>query len=173
VAESLKDPAVCKLAYEQFQEESKRQNVALSREDFRDRFLRMLRYESYLKTNIRARDEFRRQAEEARRAEFSRKQSERASHPRAPKIDGKTIKKLVVSLALRKSNLGLAAKELWPKLFDALYELGCDPERVDDPGNTAWEAYRYYALSSAGKVKKMITYGHFANLVSEARKKSP
>ena len=96
-------------------------------------------------------------------------QRRRAKRPRG-KItdDGKTLNQVIEILVFKPEYLDLSAPELWPHLFAELNRLLLDPREIPNKKNSKKSAYTYCFNSK----DKSITYGRFANLVSEYRKKS-
>lgn len=93
-------------------------------------------------------------------------QSERAKKPRGKvSDDGETINQIICRLAL--SNKEALAKELWPKLFSELEDLGLNPEEEGHPSDLKKIRYLY----DFNDRQKPITFGQFAKVVSKHRKK--
>lgn len=94
-------------------------------------------------------------------------QQQRARRPRG-KItdDGKTLLEVIAVLVPR-AELELSAKQIWPRLYAKLDELGLEPQEVPHPSGLERSAYIY---TLADGHTRRITYGRFANLVAQVRK---
>lgn len=72
-----------------------------------------------------------------------------------------SMREIVKAITAKPENRDLAPDELWPLLFDALDELGAEPEALKK-----LQSYRYTPLSGD---EKTISFGRFRNLISEIR----
>ena len=76
------------------------------------------------------------------------------------------IQKLIEKLALSKEHNAESAKQLWTHFFYELEASEFDPEEINNMTDLSKSAYEYNFL---GK-RKRITFGRFANIVSNYRK---
>jgi hypothetical protein len=76
------------------------------------------------------------------------------------------IKKLIEKLALSEEHNAESAKQLWTHFFSELETSEFDPEEINNMTDLSKSAYEYNFL---GK-RKRITFGQFANIVSDYRK---
>jgi hypothetical protein len=93
-------------------------------------------------------------------------QQKRARKPRGRVgDDGATIQQIVEALVRRPEYREQTACELWSHLFAKLDDLGLDPqeESGSDPRR---DRYTY----DFNGIRKKITFGHFSNVVSQARR---
>jgi len=93
-------------------------------------------------------------------------QSKRAKKPRG-KIpdDERTLDQIIRELALKPDFLEDSTQELWRHFYAELDELGLKPKELKHPAKPAKCAYSY----GPDDHRRQITYGRFANLVSEFR----
>lgn len=97
-----------------------------------------------------------------------RAQSERAKKPRSRVTDfGETLEQLIAELALDPQHRDSTAKDLWPHFFAELDTQELNPEEVNHPLDVTKCGYMY----DFGSGRKKITFGRFANIVSQARRK--
>jgi len=68
-------------------------------------------------------------------------------------------------LALRPELRDETARELWPHLYAELDRMTLNPEETPDPKDPRRDAYAYDYSDS----RKTITFGQFANVVSQSR----
>lgn len=98
---------------------------------------------------------------------FRAAQKQRAQLPRGRITDdGKTLNDIIADVA-SKAERELSAKQIWPRLYAKLEELGLEPQEVRHPSILEKCAY-VYTLAD-GRTRR-ITYGRFANLVARAKK---
>lgn len=98
-------------------------------------------------------------------------QKARAQKPRGKVTDdGKTVTQMIRALTLQPEYLNERAKELWPHFFAQLDSHGLYPREINHPIEPKKCAYVYETKNGI----KQITYGRFANMVSQyrSRKKS-
>jgi hypothetical protein len=81
--------------------------------------------------------------------------------------DGKNIEQVIGELTHNPEYRDEPAKELWPRFFAKLGELGLDPEDQDKSGDSERWAYRYYDFRGN---RKRLGFGRFANIVSRCRR---
>lgn len=92
-------------------------------------------------------------------------QSERARKPRGKVGDeGQTLNQMIGALALNSPEL--TAKELWPRCFAQLDELGLSPKEIPYGSGSRKSAYLY----DTSRGSKRITFGQFSNVVSKTRR---
>jgi hypothetical protein len=93
----------------------------------------------------------------------------RAKKPRSKlSEDGQSIHSIIERLALSPGHRDETVMELWPSFFHELDNAKLRPREINHP-DPKKRAYNYKP-SNGGRTS--ITYGRFANLVSEFRKKS-
>lgn len=91
---------------------------------------------------------------------YSRDQSTKARKPRGRvSEDGETLADIIRELALSREHMEDSAKELWPHFFHALEMRGLQPKDEDNQ-------YRYGFGQNHWRV---VTFGRFANIVSDHR----
>jgi len=97
--------------------------------------------------------------------QFRASQAGRASKPRGKLSDGRTLNQVIAELALRPELRDETARELWPHLYAELDRLTLSPKETRDPKGPRRKAYAY----DYGDGRKTITFGQFANVVSQSR----
>jgi hypothetical protein len=96
-------------------------------------------------------------------------QRRRARKPRGKITDTEeTLNQVIEKLVTSREHLHSPAHEIWPHLYARLDELQLNPREVRHPTDSKKRAYRY----EFNRKIKTITFGRFANLVSEFRQKS-
>jgi hypothetical protein len=144
--------------------------IAVERENAKARYVKLATSEGDRIERIRHQKSFESELEETARdlAPFlalAEAQSKRARKPRG-KVgdDGKTLNQVIGALALNHPEL--TAKELWPRCFAQLDELGLSPEEIPYGSGLRKSAYRY----DTSRGTKRITFGQFSNVVSKTRR---
>lgn len=104
------------------------------------------------------------------REDKSKTQSSNASQPRGKIIsddgDGETIGEIIGGLALSYEHQNDFAIEIWMPFFSELRHRHLNPKEVDHPID---QKKSYIEYDQANGKRKQITFGQFANIVSDYR----
>lgn len=108
--------------------------------------------------------ELTKEAKDAEQGRGFRKSQTVKAHRTRGKLSesGETIRVVIKRLATSQEHSSDSAKQLWPKLYAELDQLGCDPTQND--------VETYYDPFS-GEKSKRIGFSRFSNIVSEVRSK--
>lgn len=97
---------------------------------------------------------------------FFRAQRERAGRPRVDLDDGRTMSEIISDLARDPNHQGKSTKAIWPILQSVLANLGLNPREEFCSSDFRKSACVY----DFGARDRRITYGRFANAVSDCRR---
>lgn len=103
----------------------------------------------------------------AERARQAQRQRAKKSRGRLTD-DGVTVRQVIQDLASKPQHIDAETKQLWPHFFAELDALGLDPYEAA-PGSDAakWKI----SYDNVKGMRRTITFGRFANVVSEVRRR--